>query len=150
MTEPTFRCRVYGYPVAWMRPRAQRVGGFIRFFTHKDVEDWKRTVVAQVLDKKPERPLQGALAVTMIFYLARPKSLPKKVRFHSRKPDAENCAKAVLDFLSGLVYMDDAQVADLRVRKEYGEQPGVDIEVRLMEAAEASPSLSAPMQERLI
>lgn len=124
-----FRVRIHGYPVAWMRPRAQRVAGFIKFFTHPDQEDWKRTVQAQVIAVKPPVPFQGACVCRMVFHLARPVSLPKKWVRHEKKPDVENCAKAVLDFLSGLVYRDDAQIFELHVRKIYSAEPGVEIEV---------------------
>ena len=123
------RARVYGYPVAWMRPRAQRVGGFIKFFVHPAMEDWKRTVQSQVLTIKPPSLLTGALSVRMIFHLARPKSLPKKIVHHVRKPDAENCAKAILDYMTGLIYRDDSQVEELYVRKQYSAEPGVEIEI---------------------
>ena len=36
-----------------------------------------------------------------------------------KKPDVDNIAKVVLDALNGLVYTDDKQVTDLRVRKRY-------------------------------
>lgn len=124
-----FRVRIHGYPVAWMRPRAQRRGGTVMFFTHPDQEDWKRTVQAQVIPLKPAVPFQGAIAMRMVFHLARPKSLPKKAVRHIKKPDVENCAKAILDFLSGLVYRDDSQVEELHLRKIYSLEPGVEIEI---------------------
>jgi len=141
------RIRVYGFPLAWMRPRAQRAGGFIRFFTHPKMEDWKRTVQAQVIPVKPATLLQGALSVTMRFHLARPQSLPKKVVHHTKKPDVENCAKAILDYLTGLIYRDDAQVCELHLTKAYSDQPGVEIEV--VELSESRPVAAAPEQEAL-
>lgn len=37
------------------------------------------------------------------------------------RPDIDNIAKAVLDALNGIVYDDDAQVAQLMVKKVYGQ-----------------------------
>ena len=36
---------------------------------------------------------------------------------HTKKPDADNLAKAVLDSLNGLIWVDDAQVCELSVSK---------------------------------
>jgi len=139
------RIRVYGYPLAWMRPRAVRAGGFIRFFNHPKMEDWKRTVQAQVIPVKPATPLQGPVAITMRFHLARPASLPKRVTQHSKKPDLENCGKNLLDHLTGLIYRDDAQVCELHLFKQYSDQPGVEIEI--VELSESRPAEAAPGQE---
>ena len=43
------------------------------------------------------------------------------------KPDTDNIAKSILDSLNGIAYLDDKQVVDLRVRKQYSEVPGVSI-----------------------
>lgn len=45
------------------------------------------------------------------------------------KPDTDNIAKAVLDALNGLAYKDDSQVADLTVRKRYGEIGHVAVKI---------------------
>lgn len=37
------------------------------------------------------------------------------------RPDIDNVAKAALDALNGIVYVDDAQVYDLQVKKIYGQ-----------------------------
>ncbi len=37
----------------------------------------------------------------------------------TKKPDADNIAKAVCDALNGIAYHDDAQIVDLFVRKRY-------------------------------
>lgn len=39
----------------------------------------------------------------------------------TKKPDADNIAKIILDSLNGIAYKDDAYVADFRVIKEYTE-----------------------------
>lgn len=56
-----------------------------------------------------------------------PKSYSKKKReecLNSRpttKPDADNCAKAILDALNGVAWHDDSQVVSLSVDKFYGD-----------------------------
>lgn len=52
--------------------------------------------------------------------------------FPGRKPDLDKLARAALDALTGVVFLDDAQVVDLVVRKRYtdpGQQPGVSVEI---------------------
>jgi Holliday junction resolvase RusA-like endonuclease len=98
--------------------------------------DWKRTVTAQVLEVRPATPVDGPLTLWLRFYLPRPRTLPKKVRHHTKRPDLDNIVKAVKDALRGIVYRDDAQIIELLARKQYG-VPGVDILVErvLHEAA---------------
>lgn len=38
---------------------------------------------------------------------------------HTKKPDVDNCVKAVLDAMNGIVWIDDAQIVSLLARKEY-------------------------------
>lgn len=48
---------------------------------------------------------------------------------YTKKPDADNIAKIVLDSLNGLVYKDDSQVTLLSVFKYYGEEDKVVVEL---------------------
>jgi Holliday junction resolvase RusA-like endonuclease len=66
----------------------------------------------------------------LTFYMQRPKSLPKKVKHHMKKPDVDNLAKGVKDALEGIFYRNDSQVCDLRVKKVYCEEhPGVQVSI---------------------
>jgi Holliday junction resolvase RusA-like endonuclease len=61
------------------------------------------------------------------FWFQRPKSHGKKRREeprHLQKPDLDNLAKAVLDSLNGLAWVDDSQIYRLLVEKVWvDEQP---------------------------
>ncbi|MFP6591226.1 MAG: RusA family crossover junction endodeoxyribonuclease [Candidatus Latescibacterota bacterium] len=47
-----------------------------------------------------------------------------------RRCDLDNCAKAVLDGLSGIAFVDDSQVADLHVTRSIdADNPRAEIEV---------------------
>lgn len=48
---------------------------------------------------------------------------------YMHKPDADNIAKAVLDALNGVVWLDDRQVVELVVLKAYGKEDKVNIEI---------------------
>ena len=124
-----FEVRVYGLPVAQGRPRAFKLpSGQIRVYDPSKSRDWKRTVMAQALVCKPERLLVGALEGEMDFYLPRPKSLPKRVVYPVKKPDASNLLKSLEDALKGIVFADDSQIVTVRATKHYateGAPPGV-------------------------
>lgn len=47
-----------------------------------------------------------------------------------KTPDTDNIAKAVLDSINKIAYVDDAQVVDIQVRKFYSDNPRVEILVQ--------------------
>jgi len=60
-------------------------------------------------------PLEGAICLTVLFILPRPKSKMWKSRpmpreWHTSKPDLDNLEKALKDALKGVAWRDDAQV----------------------------------------
>lgn len=126
----SWSCAVYGLPVAQGRPRATVIAGHAHVYDARTSRDWKRLVAWTAAQQRPAKLFDGPLDVAMHFRLPRPKSLPKRVRHHIKRPDLDNLAKAVKDALRGVVYRDDAQVIWLLVAKEYGEAPGVRISVR--------------------
>lgn len=76
--------------------------------------------------------------ITAIF--APPTSISKKKKEellfkvdYTKKPDADNIAKIILDSLNGLAYKDDSQVSALLVFKDYGEENKIIIELEEIE-----------------
>lgn len=126
--------RVVGIPKGQPRPRAfVRPGsGRAGVFDPGTAEGWKGDV-ARAFSVHEGQGLAGALEARLTFFLPRPKShfrkcgrlAPKAPRFlYTKKPDADNLAKAVLDALTGIrVWMDDDQVTDLIILKRW-EIPG--------------------------
>lgn len=60
-------------------------------------------------------PLQGPLAVSLVFVMPRPQSMVYKKRPmprvpHDKKPDEDNLTKATYDALKGLLFVDDCQI----------------------------------------
>lgn len=121
---------VFGLPVPQARPRAFKTPtGQIRLYDPADCKDWKRTVLAQVLERKPAAPVDGPLRMDLVFDLPRPKSAPKRVQHPTSRPDLDNLLKAIKDALRGVVYRDDSQIVALTATKKYGQAPGVSIRV---------------------
>lgn len=51
---------------------------------------------------------------------------------YTKKPDADNIAKSILDALNGLAYKDDSQVSALLVLKDYGIKNKIIVELEEM------------------
>jgi len=88
------------------------------------------------------------VAVRVVFYLTRPPSIPKRRQIPTVKPDLDKLVRAALDALTGVIFTDDAQVADLVVAKRYGLPARAEITVRILEGREAgAPAESLPLFE---
>lgn len=75
-----------------------------------------------------EGPVEGPLAVAVLFQIERPKSV-KRALPHVR-PDIDKLQRAVLDALTAAgVWKDDGQVTTISARKVYGSTPGAQVSV---------------------
>lgn len=81
---------------------------------------------------------QGPLFVDITAFFSIPKSYSKALKKAiengeikpTKKPDADNIGKVVMDALNGVAYEDDKQVIDLRVTKKYSsEREGLEITI---------------------
>lgn len=105
----------------------------------KRVKPWRQDVVAACADYAGV-PLDGALAVRMVFTLSKPTSAPKKRRtWPNKKPDVSKLARSTEDALvTAGVLKDDARIVEYaRLAKVYPNEdpealqaPGVKIEIR--------------------
>jgi Holliday junction resolvase RusA-like endonuclease len=81
-------------------------------------------VATEVLEKAncvgPAFPRPLAVELSVVWYLAKPKSTPKKITKPTKKPDTDKLLRAVLDSLTGVVYEDDSQVVRVTAEKRYG------------------------------
>jgi len=94
------------------------------------VKTWEDTI-RFVLQDWPHGVLAGPIALDMTFTIARPPSVSAKRRPQPTvKPDLSKLYRAAEDAMTGIVFVDDAQVTDAHVRKVYGETPGLACEVR--------------------
>lgn len=90
---------------------------------------WRASVAYAAMQVRPSPLLDGPLCLTARFFLPRPKSLPKRVQYPSRKPDLSKLIRALEDALTGVIWNDDAQVVMVTATKHYGE-PGCMVVVR--------------------
>jgi len=88
-----------------------------------------REAVAVEARKHFTTPDLGPVFVEIVFYLPRPKSMPKGRIRPTIMPDLDKLARSTLDALTGIAYKDDAQVVNLVLSKYYppGDEPGARI-----------------------
>jgi crossover junction endodeoxyribonuclease RusA len=114
----------------------RHVGGGRMIEMSKAVGPWREAVRSQTqirVDKAGYLRFTGPLAVSIDFYLPRPKSAPKSALWPAKRPDLDKLARAVLDGLTdGGAWEDDGQVVKLQLVKHYADAnnlPGCDIEI---------------------
>lgn len=126
---------VLGVPVAKGRPRFSRATGHA--YTPEKTRNFEALLRLAAQDVMGDKaPLQGPLSVDMIIKLPISTSWTKKQQAAARsgalrptkKPDFDNYAKT-LDALNMVVWADDGQIVDGRVRKLYDDKPGMWVRV---------------------
>lgn len=124
---------VAGEPATKGSYRAFRNGGFAN--SNPRTKNWEMRVAHECQAALDDWPpcYEGAVIIECDFRLPRPKSLPKKVLHHIKKPDLDKLMRAVLDGITGIAIKDDSQVIRLEGGKRYADEKlpmGVHIEVR--------------------
>lgn len=122
--------KIIGIPVPKGRPRFFRRGRFVGTYTPPKTKNWETIVRGQAVASRPPMLWEGPLRMKLIFMMPRPKSLPKKVIHHIKKPDVDNLAKAIKDALQGIIYKTDSQVVMLTAMKIYATaEPRVEVDI---------------------
>lgn len=137
--------QVPGKPVGKGRPRATKRGKHIALYTPEKTVSYESTVALAASQAMSGRQLiAGPVYVLMSIVLPVPRSWSQRkqnealagVLVPTTKPDMDNVIKAVFDAINGVVWNDDAQVADLRVTRRYGGTPGVSVIVSVLEVVQ--------------
>lgn len=109
---------VPGVPIAQPRVKATAIGGHARVYTPKTADAYKAAVAIAFKTACGGNPPDGPVLVAIEFVMPRPKGMVWKKRempslWHTKKPDIDNLAKAVIDSLLGLAWVDDSQVCSV-------------------------------------
>lgn len=130
---------VAGEPKAQPRAKAARIGGFIRIYTPNTAKAWKEAVAAAAKKAAGSKwqTLEGPLELLLSFRFARPKAhflksglRPTAPVHHTKKPDADNLAKAVMDALTDAgIWADDDQIVSLHIVKSYEDPEGCSVTI---------------------
>ncbi len=108
------------------------------------LKSWRANVSAKAAEEFTDGPYSGAVMVSLVFHLRRPKGhygtgrnalklKPSAKKRHTQTPDIDKLTRAVLDALTDSAIIDDSQVFDLQVLKKWSgrdEPQGCWIRVR--------------------
>ena len=128
-----------GKPVAKGRPRFNKETGIVYTFEKtRSYEQMLRLAAVDAMAGRP--PLEGPLRLDMLVVAPIPTSWPKKRQamalagdlLPTGKPDLDNFMK-VVDAANLVIWVDDGQVVDARLRKSYGDRPRMVIRVEPVE-----------------
>jgi crossover junction endodeoxyribonuclease RusA len=131
----TYHFTVYCHPEPQGSSKAFIIAGKARITSNNGkLKPYRQTVTCSVLDElnrqridTPVAPKHEPVWLGLRFIFQRPPSAPKRRRLPAVKPDLDKLVRATLDALTGVLYLDDAQVCRLSVAKEYGEIERVEI-----------------------
>lgn len=114
---------VPGTPVPKQSFRYTQNGGG---FTDGKVRAWETTVGWYAKDAMAgQAPLQGDVRVELTF------QLPDR-----RRRDWDNLSKPVMDGMNKIVFQDDSQAVDVRVRKFYPGKTGLGVRVEVWQVTD--------------
>lgn len=99
-------------PVAASRPRVGRHGSYYAG-AYRRFRSEAGAIVDKVLGKR--KPLENQLSVDVKCFCTRPKTTKLDVP----KSDVDNLAKAVLDILNKKLWVDDSQIVNLFISKQW-------------------------------
>jgi len=125
--------KVPGEPVGKGRPRFVRATG--RTYTPEKTERYENLVKLAFIKEYPDvTPIDGPISVEMVANFSIPKSWSKKKQAlaiagalrPTKKPDTDNIAK-IKDALNGIAWIDDAQVVEESISKNYTDVPSLTI-----------------------
>ena len=130
---------VYGEPVAKGRPRFAKRGNYVQTYTPvktKSYEDEVRLLATKA--KGSGSTLESSVSVFIYISFSVPQSYSKRKREaclsgetkHTKKPDLDNVAKAIIDGMNGIIFKDDSQIINLHVTKVYAEVGKVEVLIR--------------------
>lgn len=124
-----------GTPKGKGRPRFSSKAG--RAFTPAATRSYEAALrYAAQVEQGDRPPFDGPLSIEVEAHMPIPKSWTKRRRADAvagvaaptSKPDIDNLIKTI-DALNGVVWADDAQVAEARVCKRFSEKPALKIRV---------------------
>ena len=149
MTAPPVLCRIEFWVPGNPAPQGSKSfkgfagnGRAILAESSKAVGPWRERVAyfaMQAMQSDAATPFAGAVTVDLMFILPRPASASKlKVLPATKRPDLDKCARACLDALTNVCFLDDSQVVKLVASKRvalHGEPSGCQFTVTAGPAA---------------
>ena len=108
-----------------------------------DPSESDKKVVKQRLEfYKPPTPMAGPLVMDIEAYFQTPESWSgvkqerHEGRYRPKKPDFDNIEKIYCDAMNGVIFEDDNQIVNCRIRKYYSMNPRTIIRIKELEPIE--------------
>jgi len=127
------RKTVYMDPVPQPRPRIYPTARGMRASVPDRVTSAKDKIAYALWEEGEKFPPDAAIRADLMFYLKKPKKPKHITALPIGKPDWDNLGKLVSDAIESVVYHNDSQITDARVRKRYGEPHRVEITLMIDE-----------------
>lgn len=108
-------------------PKGRPRFAFGHVYTSPDDVEYEKTI-AMHCRAQGASPRPDPCIVDISFFYKMPKNKTQN-DFHTKRPDVDNLAKGCCDAMNGVCWKDDAQIVQLTVSKDYGEEDRVDIEI---------------------
>lgn len=121
-----FEFSIFCEPKGKGRPRFNSWTG--RAYTPKDTREYEEFIRQEFLSGYPKaKAIETPIRISIVAYHGIPKSYSARraedcfngTEKPAKKPDVDNIAKAVLDALNGIAFLDDKQVIAMRVLKAW-------------------------------
>lgn len=128
-----------GPPVAQARPRVTRRGSF-RPADNRRAEERLSAAMMHEARRQGWECTSDPVRLLVVCWMPIPASWPKWRKAlahgkpHAGRPDIDNLAKMVADAGNGVLWTDDAALAQVEARKCYGDEPGTFLLVSRLEA----------------
>ena len=130
---------VPGEPRGKGRPKFARRGNFVKTYTDAKTASYEDQIRFYALQAMGDhKAIEGAVQVTISICLSVPRSYSKRRTEDClngserplKKPDWDNVAKSICDAMNGIVYVDDTQIVEAHVTKQYAQQSQVIVLVQ--------------------
>lgn len=135
LVNPIFRAVLDIEPMPAPRPRARaiRVRGsnkhIASMYSPAEYKAWQKKATEMLAEEREFQALEallGPVSVAIVVTVPRPKTS----KLPHPKPDVDNYAKAVLDAMTDArIWANDSQVAFLVIKKEWGDEASIAIDV---------------------
>ena len=130
---------IKGEPRGKGRPRFTKTG---RVYTPTETAQYESLVGLSYRNSARGYKFTSPVRVTVKAFHKPPKGKSKRVTedmlngriLPTKKPDADNVAKIILDGLNKVAWEDDTQVVEMMVTKRYSEEPMVAVIIEEIEA----------------
>lgn len=125
---------VYGRPQPQGSTRSFiKSGRIVTTSANPALKPWRGQVTLAAIEHREDRmPSEGPVRITARFFFSPPRTMPKDRRGMTTKPDVDKLLRSVCDAMTGVLYLDDSQVTEARVVKEYGIPERAEIEVEYL------------------